>query len=135
MERQGVNELYAPVYFLPFLLGPFIWQARKPIQFVSALENVIYQLMLLYLVLNWRSLARAKFLQFKLAWVIYVVVASTILGMMYSNFGLTVRQKCMVLPVLVVFFVAAYGYKEKVRLERKAKQLARGQPSLGAGAG
>jgi hypothetical protein len=122
MERQGVNELYAPLYFAQFLLGPFIWQARKPIQFVSALENVIYQLMLIFLVLNWRSLAKAPFVQFKLAWLIYVVVASTLLGMMYSNFGLTVRQKCMVLPVLVVFFVAAYGYKEKLRLERKAKR-------------
>ncbi len=135
MEREGVNELYAPLYFLQFLLGPFLWQARKPIQVVSALENIIYQLMLIYLVFNWRSLVKAPFLPFKLAWLIYLVVASTLLGMMYSNFGLTVRQKCMVLPVLVVFFMAAYGYKEKLRLDKKAKRKAVRDAASGGFAG
>lgn len=107
VEREATNPLYAPLYFLQFLLGPFVWQARKPIQFISALENIIYQIMLIYLVVRWKHLWRSPFLPFKASWVLYILMTSTILGMAYTNFGLTVRQKCMVLPALILLFAAA----------------------------
>ena len=108
-----VDLLKSPFYFISFIGGPFIWQARKPIHVASALESIIYQLMLLYIMLNWRYYFRQNLLEMKYAWALYVILSSVILGMSYANFGLTIRQKCMVIPEIVLIYLAIRNKKDE----------------------
>jgi hypothetical protein len=115
----------APNYLLQFLCSPFVWQARKPIQLVSALENILYQYFLVYFLFHWKIFRFSKLLPYKYGLLMYSVIASIIMGMTYTNFGLTVRQKCMVLPCIILFYAcvrAQIFLDKKNRSERKVKQ-------------
>lgn len=120
MERTSTNPLLAPVYLIQFLLGPFVWQARKPIQFLSAVENIIYQLMFVYLLVKWRAVLRAPIPPYKWSWILYILIAGALMGMTYTNFGLSVRQKCMVLPSLILIYAAARAHLETQRAAARA---------------
>jgi len=54
--------LYSPYYLAMFLGSPFLWQARKPIHVFSALETLIYQIMILYICIHWRAVVRIRFI-------------------------------------------------------------------------
>jgi hypothetical protein len=107
-----------PYYLVTFLGSPFIWQARKPIQFFSALETVIYQLMILYLCIHWKDVMKIGFIRYKYSWLLYLIVASIIVGGAQTNFGLIIRQRCMVLPVIFLLFT---GVRRQL-LDTKAKK-------------
>jgi hypothetical protein len=119
-----VNPAFAPLYFVQFVAGPFLWQARKPIQVLSAIENVIYQWMLIYVILNWRLFLSVKELPYKYTFFLYVIIASVLMGMMYTNFGLTVRQKCMILPPFILLFASVWVRKQTDALQRKMQRRA-----------
>jgi hypothetical protein len=94
----------APYYLLQFLGSPFVWQARKPIQLGSALENIVYQYFLLYILFHWKTIRATRLLPYKYGLLMYTVFSGITMGMAYTNFGLTVRQKCMVLPCILLFY-------------------------------
>jgi hypothetical protein len=102
--------LYFPYYLVTFLASPFLWQARKPIQFFSALETIIYQIMLVYLCIRWKDVAKIRFIRFKYSWLMYLILSSIIEGAAQTNFGLIVRQRCMVLPVIFLLFTGVRYY-------------------------
>jgi len=52
MEREKISLVATPIYALQFMFGPFIWQGRKPIQLISAIESIIYQLMMIYILVK-----------------------------------------------------------------------------------
>ncbi len=103
---------------MTFLISPFVWQAKKPIQFVSALETVIYQLMILYLCIHWKDVVKIGFIRYKYSWLLYLIVTSIIVGAAYTNFGLIVRQRCMVLPVIFLLFT---GVRRQLSITKKKK--------------
>jgi|GEM_PF-2799653 hypothetical protein len=115
MASGPPNVLFAPYYLIAFVSMPFLWQARTPIQLVSAVESVIYQYFLLMVLLNWKTVLSSPALPLRYPWIIYFVFTSVIYGMSTSNFGLGVREKCMVLPVLILFYAAV----STVRADRK----------------
>jgi hypothetical protein len=55
----------------------------------------------------------------------YTVFGSIIMGMTYTNFGLTVRQKCMVLPCILLFYACVRTQKilniKAIRIEKTNK--------------
>jgi hypothetical protein len=103
-QPSKIRFLVAPYYFLAFISMPFLWQARNAIQLASAIESTIYQYFILVIILRWRSLIASTMLPLKYFWMFYLVITSIIFGMSTSNFGLGVRQKCMVLPVLILLY-------------------------------
>jgi hypothetical protein len=125
---QGSNQFKiwsSPMYLLQFLGSPFVWQAKKPIQLGSALENILYQYFILYIIINWKIYRSTKLLPYKYGLLMYTLFGSIIMGMTYTNFGLTVRQKCMVLPCIILFYAcvrAQIFLDKKNRSERKVKQ-------------
>ena len=124
-EIKQPGKLYtllAPYYMISFISMPFIWQARTPIQFASAVESLIYQYFLLIVILNWRLLIQSTLLPQKYSWIIYTVLTSIIFGMSTSNFGLGVRQKCMVLPLLIIFYVIVKTKKDETNKLKKEKR-------------
>lgn len=121
-ERK-FKALLAPYYLVQFLCSPFIWQARKPIQLGSAIENVLYQFFLLYFLFHWKAFTSSRLVPYKYGLLLYSVLSSAIMGMAYTNFGLTVRQKCMVLPCIIVLYAcvrAQVFLNGKKQLQRKA---------------
>jgi hypothetical protein len=118
------NIVYFPYYLVTFLASPFIWQARKPIQFVSALETIIYQLMILYLCIHWKDVVKISFIRYKYSWLLYLIVASIIVGASQTNFGLIVRQRCMVLPVIFLLFTGLRRQLLETKKKKPHKQKA-----------
>jgi hypothetical protein len=119
------NVIYFPYYLVTFLASPFLWQAKKPIQFVSALETVIYQLMILYLCIHWKDVVKIGFIRYKYSWLLYLIVASIIVGAAQTNFGLIVRQRCMVLPVIFLLFTGVRRQLLETKKKKPKKQTAR----------
>jgi hypothetical protein len=117
--------VYFPYYLVTFLAGPFVWQARKPIQFFSAIETVIYQLMILYLCIHWKDVVKIGFIRYKYSWLLYLIVASIIVGASQTNFGLIARQKCMVLPVIFLLFTGVRRQLLDTKKKKPKKQTAR----------
>jgi hypothetical protein len=107
--------IFAPLYVANFICAPFFWQIRKPIHMISALESVIYQFILIYLFANIKAIAKDKTLPFKNSWFMFILITSAIMGVTLTNFGLTVRQRCMVIPFLLLF----YSFVRSIRLKRK----------------
>jgi hypothetical protein len=118
-EHPKFSILYFPYYLVTFLASPFLWQARKPIQFFSALETIIYQIMLVYLCIRWKDVAKIRFIRFKYSWLMYLILSSIIEGAAQTNFGLIIRQRCMVLPVIFLLF-AGLRYYLSVNKPQKA---------------
>lgn len=110
-ERK-LSIAYAPLYFINFLAGPFIWQARKPMQFVAAFESLIYLFAIIYIIKNWALYRRNKTIEFKYTWVFFVLLASTVMGMSFTNYVLTTRQKCMVIPALMIIYLVVVSEKK-----------------------
>jgi hypothetical protein len=106
-----VNIVYTPFYIINFLGSPFLWQSKKTIQLLSAVENLIYQIIILYILFNMKILLKLKSIRYKYCWGLYIIISSITLGMAYTNFGLTVRQKCMVLPLIILFFTSIRSFK------------------------
>ncbi len=131
----GANEgartfhlAYAPIYLVEFLCSPFIWQARKPIQLVSAMENILYQYFLFFFLYHWKVFRSTKLIPYKYGLFIYGLIGSIVMGMAFTNFGLTVREKCMVLPCIVLFYAgvkAQLFFDEKKLIEQKKKAKAK----------
>jgi hypothetical protein len=109
-SSHGFSAVLFPYYIFRFLTSPFLWEARKPIHIVSALETIIYQIMIVYLCIHWKDVRKIDFIPFKYSWLIYLLVSSIIGGASQSNFGLIVRERCMALPVILLYFAALRYY-------------------------
>lgn len=96
--------IFMPVYVVNFLCAPFFWQVRKPIHLLGAIESIIYQIMLIYIIRNIKILIRDTRMPFKNTWIIYVLISSSIMGASFTNFGVTIRQRCMVIPFLILLY-------------------------------
>jgi hypothetical protein len=119
-ENEKINLAYSLVYLFKFLGSPFIWQARKPIQIFSACENIIYQVMIIYLILHWKQVLKTRVIKFHYTWIIYIIITGIVLGAAQTNFGLIVRQKCMVLPFI---FLLLAGVRQNEFAHRHNKIL------------
>jgi hypothetical protein len=113
--RKVINGLFSPYYLIYFYSSPFIWQVRKPFQLISALETIIYEILIVYIILNWKIFIKNKSLRFKYSFLMYIILGGVILGAAQTNFGLIVRQKCMFLPAL--FFLYACVRNDKIKKE------------------
>ncbi len=78
---------------------------------------LIYNALLIYIKMNWRYFRRFKDVDYKYTWVVYIIMASILLGMSYTNFGLTIRQKSMVIPPLVLVFMMVRSQKAREEME------------------
>lgn len=103
-RSHGFSIFLFPYYLFTFLTVPYLWQARKVIHFVSAFETIIYQIMIVYVCIHWKDVTKIKSIPFKYSWLIYLLVSSIIGGAAQTNFGLVVRERCMVLPVILLVF-------------------------------
>jgi hypothetical protein len=101
---NSIKYVFMPVYVVNFLCAPFFWQVRKPIHLLGAIESIIYQIMIIYIIRNIKLLIKDTHMPFKNTWIIYVLISSSIMGASFTNFGVTIRQRCMVIPFLILLY-------------------------------
>lgn len=105
INRSYFSLALTPWYAIQFLFGPFLWQARKPIQMLAAIESIIYQIMFLFIIKNMKVYFNKTVIPFKYGIISFVILSSLIMGSTFTNIGLAVRQKTMVLPFFIAFYV------------------------------
>jgi hypothetical protein len=96
-----------PVKLFSLLFRPFFVDATGALGYVASLENVV--LMLIILALVWRfgtSLQVARGALFARFAFIFFVMLTILLALVNYNVGLGLRQKMMMMPCLLTFFVA-----------------------------
>lgn len=128
-QKTPISLLKAPVYFINFIGGPFLWLARKPMQVTAAFESLIYQFLILYITRYWAFFRRHAGVEYKYAWVFFVILGSFILGMSYTNFGLTIRQKCMVIPPLLIIYLIVASERATDKISHETAVPEHGQPA------
>jgi hypothetical protein len=105
----------APLACYTTYFRPHLWEVRKPIMLVSAIENFALLLLLLAaLIKNGIHVRDLLKKDLALAIVItYVIVFGIVVGLTTFNFGTLVRYKVPGLPFLWIFILLLLHYKPK----------------------
>ncbi len=101
----GMLKKFIPAVIVG-LFRPFLVEVRNPVQLLAALENTVYLLLFIYLLIKTRFLGFFKLLKFdSLVYisVVFSVLFAFVVGFTSYNFGALVRYKIPLLP----FFGAA----------------------------
>jgi hypothetical protein len=80
-------------------------------QFAAAIESLIYVFAIFSIIRNWSLFKRHTGVEFKYTWIFYILLGSTVMGMSFANYGLTVRQKCMIIPALMIVYLIVASEK------------------------
>jgi len=114
----------APKAVVAALYRPFLWEARNPVMFISAVESSLFLLLTLFVLLkvNIRRVIKYIFSNPILLFsVSFSLLFAFSVGLTSSNFGALVRFKIPLLPFFVAsLFITLHLYK-KQKLERFLK--------------
>ena len=106
------------------LFRPYLWDARNPVMFVSALENTYIMLLTLFLLIRlkflgfFRLIGKNPLLLFSILFSLFFAFS---VGIATSNFGSLVRLKIPCIPFYVSsLFVLKYFY-DQTQLSRKER--------------
>lgn len=99
---NSLNPIYLPQGAVTVLLRPFPWETDSSLQLLASLESVLLAAFLVVRVASLTTaLARGRTTPFLLySWVLVLLYAATFSS--FSNFGVIVRQRSLVLPALFV---------------------------------
>jgi len=112
------------------LFRPYLWEARKPIVMVSALESLLYLIFTIVAIVRnnpIRLIQRVladETLQFCL---IFTLVFAMAVGISTSNFGSLVRYKIPCLPFYTVFLIILFYPPKQELVLRKQRDKSRKQ--------
>jgi hypothetical protein len=121
VDLQGSNLM---VKWFSYLFRPFLFEARSPQMFITALENVMW-LVIFYKI--YLGIRRVKFVPEKRRTFFWIALASLITAtipssFILSNFGISSRQKIMIVPLMMyLFFESMLAiHQKKISLRRKS---------------
>jgi hypothetical protein len=110
------------------LFRPFLWDARNPVMFISALENTYILLLTIFLLIRlkifgfFRLIKANPLLLFSILFSLFFAFS---VGIATSNFGSLVRLKIPCIPFFVAsLFILQHLYEEKTK--KKLFKLKRG---------
>jgi hypothetical protein len=112
------------------LFRPYLWEARKPIVMISALESMIYLLFTIVVIFRnnpirvVQRILSDETLQFCL---IFTLVFAFAVGISTSNFGSLVRYKIPCLPFYTAFLIILFYPPKQELLLRKERDKSRKQ--------
>lgn len=98
-----ISSLNYPQQVFTYLYRPMFYEAQSAIQMMAAIENLILLLITVVLLFGIRIKRCFRAVNFGLF--VYFLVTLSILAMTTANLGLAVRQKLMILPVLLVLLL------------------------------
>ena len=112
------------------LFRPYLWEARKPIVMISALESLVYLIFTIVVIFRnnpirvVQRILSDETLQFCL---IFTLVFAFAVGISTSNFGSLVRYKIPCLPFYTTFLIILYYPPKQELVLRKERDKSRKQ--------
>ena len=103
------------------LYRPFLWEVRKPIMVLSALESIIMFFSLIFIILKGGLIYVLKsiFTDPTLFYCfIFCILFASIIGFTTFNFGTMVRYRLPLLPMYVYFIIGLYDKLMKKKLKK-----------------
>jgi len=109
-----------PLYGFYWLVTPFFWQAVKLSHLFGVIDGLLYQFLIVYILIHWKVLVKINSPPYKYCWILYIIITSSIFGMWQTNFGLAVRQRVMVVPFIIMLYVAISNevYQRRLMLRK-----------------
>jgi hypothetical protein len=109
-SRQGVNldggssldikDMSLPVKVFTYLFRPLPYEAHSITSLLSAVENMVYFALFIYAIRFMRVRRKSINLNHVFLWS-YVFLSTIILSSMTANLGIAVRQKWMIMPIII----------------------------------
>ena len=81
-----------------FLMKPLPWEADSPLQLLQSFENIFIFIFLIYMLIKTSRLDR----QIALKWLVYLIAAFSIYGLVVFNFGTAVRYKFPFIVIVII---------------------------------
>ena len=112
------------------LFRPYLWEARKPIVMISALESLVYLIFTIVVIFRnnpirvVQRILSDETLQFCL---VFTLVFAFAVGISTSNFGSLVRYKIPCLPFYTTFLIILYYPPKQELVLRKERDKSRKQ--------
>ena len=78
--------------------------------------------MLITIIIHWKRRLSKNSFPFRSSIIGFLIVTSVIFGMSHSNFGLIVRQKCQIIPVLAILYAQAISIQQTILIKKKIKK-------------
>jgi hypothetical protein len=120
VDNSGTGLIRAlPEALIAGMFRPFIWEARSPFIFLSALENVFILFYFLYALIKLRPRGFAKFIgshPLILFSFIFSVLLAFIVGFTSILFGVLIRFRTPFLPFLMSFVIIAAGKLKSMKM-------------------
>jgi hypothetical protein len=121
-EQYGENFVYigayettvwgvlqkAPVAIFTSLYRPFIWESDSVFILISALENLVFLMLSLYLLLFFNPLKNFKILRKNshlFFFLLYSLFFAFAIGISAANYGALVRYRIPIIPIFLVFLL------------------------------
>jgi len=131
--QEVVGGLAVPMAFVNILARPFITEANSTLALASALEMMLFWLLVFYYGRNLRSVMRTwqsnRLLRFSVPFALLYVL---MLGMTFQNAGIIARQRALVMPALLSVLAMAHAprvSRTRVRSDRRVWRST--EPALG----
>ncbi|RMG83734.1 MAG: hypothetical protein D6707_00490 [Bacteroidetes bacterium] len=110
----GILKKFIPAVIVG-LFRPFLWEVRKVVQLLSAMENFVYLLLFLILFFRlglwkfYRLIVKNPLIVFSL---LYAVIFAFVVGFTSYNFGALVRYKIPLMPFLGAALALMFQYSK-----------------------
>ena len=112
----------SPLAMFSTLFRPFLWESRKPIIFLSALESFLMLIGLFY-VMKKAGIRRFFYLLFSEPYIffafIFTLLLAAVVGFTTFNFGTLVRYRLPILPFYFFMLISIYTKPRIQRLKEK----------------
>lgn len=110
----SISDMSVPMRLFTYLFRPLIFDAHGLLGIIVSLENII--LFTLLALTGFHALTRSSSLShFQIAFFsIFTLVALMVLANTTANLGIAIRQKWMVLPMILVLALAVIGQPRRV---------------------
>lgn len=126
----GITSASYPVKLISLLFRPMFIDAEGLLGYIASVENVVLLAIIFTLVRRFRTvIAVARSVLFARFAIVFFVIITLLLAMVNYNVGLGLRQKMMMMPALLAFFVALLA----VRTAQKGTVYGPGGPSYAGG--
>tara|TARA_B100001057_G_C22453614_1_gene796049 strand:- start:136 stop:618 length:483 start_codon:yes stop_codon:yes gene_type:complete len=101
-----------------FLMKPFPWEAGNFLQLIQSIENIFIFAVLTFMFLKASSIDK----KIAIKWLVYIIAAFSIYGLVVFNFGTAVRYKFpFILIVIIGMAYELYLKHGKLILNKKIK--------------
>jgi hypothetical protein len=102
------SSMILPVKFFSYLFRPMLFDVRAAVDFFPALDNLIQFCLVFAGILSWIYYGKKyKISNFATFLWTYVFMNVFMLSTLMSNYGISLRQKWMVMPIIIYLSISA----------------------------